>query len=143
MEPVVLRYGLLYGPGTWSEGPARKPPLHVDAAAQAALLAVTCRATGIFNIADDDGTVSIGKACKELGFDPAFRLGDLKGLLRKREPFRPYRHGLSTALVRPIRGPVTTSTSPDPRKQFERRRVKRQTVLLHRDSECFADPAGA
>jgi nucleoside-diphosphate-sugar epimerase len=25
MEPVVLRYGLLYGPGTWSEGPARKP----------------------------------------------------------------------------------------------------------------------
>ena len=26
MEPVVLRYGLLYGPGTWSEGPTRKPP---------------------------------------------------------------------------------------------------------------------
>jgi nucleoside-diphosphate-sugar epimerase len=74
MEPIVLRYGLLYGPGTWSEGPARKPPLHVDAAAQAAWLAVTCRATGIFNIADDDGTVSIDKARKELGFDPAFRL---------------------------------------------------------------------
>jgi nucleoside-diphosphate-sugar epimerase len=74
MEPIVLRYGLLYGPGTWSEGPARQPPLHVDAAAQAALLTVTCRATGIFNIADDDGTVSIDKARKELGFDPAFRL---------------------------------------------------------------------
>ena len=41
MEAVVLRYGLFYGPGTWTEGPARKPPLHVDAAAQAALLAVT------------------------------------------------------------------------------------------------------
>jgi nucleoside-diphosphate-sugar epimerase len=74
MEPVVLRYGLLYGPGTWSEGPARKPPAHVDAAAQAALLALTGR-PGIYNIADDDGTVSIDKARKELNFDPGFRLG--------------------------------------------------------------------
>jgi nucleoside-diphosphate-sugar epimerase len=74
MEPIMLRYGLLYGPGTWSEGPARQPPLHVDAAAQAALLTVTSRATGIFNIADDEGTVSIEKARRELGFDPAFRL---------------------------------------------------------------------
>jgi nucleoside-diphosphate-sugar epimerase len=73
MEPVVLRYGLLYGPGTWSEGPARKPPLHVDAAAQAALLAVS-RGNGVYNIADDDGTVSIAKARNELGFDPGFRL---------------------------------------------------------------------
>ena len=55
--------------------PARKPrPLHVDAAAQAALLALTHGAPGIYNIADDDGTVSIEKARKELGFDPAFRL---------------------------------------------------------------------
>jgi nucleoside-diphosphate-sugar epimerase len=74
MEAVVLRYGLLYGPGTWSEGPSRKPPLHVDAAAQAALLAVTHGKTGIYNIADEDGTISIDKARKELGFDPAFRL---------------------------------------------------------------------
>jgi nucleoside-diphosphate-sugar epimerase len=73
MEPVVLRYGLLYGPGTWSEGPARKPPVHVDAAAHAALLALTAT-PGIFNIADDDGTVSIEKARREWGFDPAFRL---------------------------------------------------------------------
>jgi nucleoside-diphosphate-sugar epimerase len=73
MEPVVLRYGLLYGPGTWTEGPARKPPVHVDAAAHAAFLAVT-RGSGIYNIADEDGTVSIDKARKELGFDPAFRL---------------------------------------------------------------------
>jgi nucleoside-diphosphate-sugar epimerase len=73
MEPVVLRYGLLYGPGTWSEGPARRPALHVDAAAQAAFLALT-RGTGIYNIADNDGAVSIDKAIKELGFDPAFRL---------------------------------------------------------------------
>jgi nucleoside-diphosphate-sugar epimerase len=75
MEAVVLRYGLFYGPGTWSDGPIRKPPLHVDAAAQAALLAVTRgKPGGIYNIADEDGIVSIDKARKELGFDPAFRL---------------------------------------------------------------------
>ena len=73
MEPVVLRYGLLYGPGTWTEGPARKPPVHVDAAAHAAFLTVA-RGSGIYNIADDDGTVSIDKARTELGFDPGFRL---------------------------------------------------------------------
>jgi nucleoside-diphosphate-sugar epimerase len=73
LEPIVLRYGLFYGPGTWSEEPARKPSLHIDAAAQAALLALT-RGAGIYNIADEDGTVSIAKAKSELGFDPAFRL---------------------------------------------------------------------
>jgi nucleoside-diphosphate-sugar epimerase len=74
MEPVVLRYGLFYGPGTWSEGPVRKPSLHIDAAAQAALLAVT-RGSGIYNIVDEDGTVSSERARKELGFHPAFRVG--------------------------------------------------------------------
>jgi nucleoside-diphosphate-sugar epimerase len=74
MEAIVLRYGLLYGPGTWSEGPSPRPPLHVDAAAHAALLAVTHGKSGIYNIADNDGTVSIEKARRELGFDPAFRL---------------------------------------------------------------------
>jgi nucleoside-diphosphate-sugar epimerase len=74
MEAIVLRYGLLYGPGTWSEGPARKPALHVDAAAQAALLAVTRGRPGVYNIADEDGVVSIDKARRQLGFDPAFRL---------------------------------------------------------------------
>jgi len=74
MDGIVLRYGLLYGPGTWTEGPTRKPPVHVDAAAQAALLVVTRGAPGIYNIADDEGTVSIAKARKDLGFDPAFRL---------------------------------------------------------------------
>jgi len=74
MQAIVLRYGLLYGPGTWSEGPGRRPPLHVDAAAHAALLAVTRGATGVYNIADDEGTVSIERARAELGFDPDFRL---------------------------------------------------------------------
>jgi nucleoside-diphosphate-sugar epimerase len=75
LETIVLRYGLLYGPGTWSEGgPGRKPALHVDAAAHAALLALTRGAGGVYNIADDDGAVSIAKARAELSFDPDFRL---------------------------------------------------------------------
>jgi nucleoside-diphosphate-sugar epimerase len=74
MEAVVLRYGLLYGPGTWSEQANRKPALHVDAAAQAALLSVSRGAPGIYNIADADGVVSIAKARSALGFDPQFRL---------------------------------------------------------------------
>ncbi len=74
MDPIVLRYGLLYGPGTWTETPGRRPALHVDAAAQAALLAVSRGAPGVYNIADDDGAVAIDKACAALGFDPRFRL---------------------------------------------------------------------
>jgi nucleoside-diphosphate-sugar epimerase len=73
MEAVVLRYGLLYGPGTWNVGPNHKPALHVDAAAQAAVLGLSRGSTGIYNIADDDGAVSIEKARRELGFDPSFR----------------------------------------------------------------------
>ena len=73
IEGVVLRYGRLYGPGTWNT-PNARAPLHVDAAAHAALLALTRGAPGIYNIAEDDGAVAIGKARKELGFDPGFRL---------------------------------------------------------------------
>jgi nucleoside-diphosphate-sugar epimerase len=74
LEGVVLRYGLLYGPGTWYQTAAPKPALHVDAAAQAALLAVTRGAPGVYNVAEDDGVVAIAKARAELGFDPQFRL---------------------------------------------------------------------
>ena len=74
MEGIVLRYGFFYGPGTWHADPIRKPPLHIDAAAQATLLAVTRGRPGIYNIAEDDGIVSIAKARMEFGFDPAFRL---------------------------------------------------------------------
>jgi nucleoside-diphosphate-sugar epimerase len=75
IEGIVLRYGLLYGPGTWYETPGRKPALHVDAGARAALLAVTRGGPGIYNIADDDGAVSIAKARAELGFDPTVGIG--------------------------------------------------------------------
>jgi nucleoside-diphosphate-sugar epimerase len=74
LEGVILRYGLLYGPGTWDAGPTRKPGLHVDAAAHAALLALRRGAAGVYNIADDDGVVAIAKARAYLGFDPRFRL---------------------------------------------------------------------
>jgi nucleoside-diphosphate-sugar epimerase len=74
LDPIILRYGLLYGPGTWHEEPTRKPGLHVDAAAQAALLAITRGPAGVYNIADDDGVVSIAKARAQLGFDPGFRV---------------------------------------------------------------------
>jgi len=74
IDGIVLRYGRFYGPGTWYATPQGPGSLHVDAAAHAALLAVTRGAPGAYNIAEDDGAVSIEKARRELGFDPGFRL---------------------------------------------------------------------
>jgi nucleoside-diphosphate-sugar epimerase len=77
IDGIVLRYGRLYGPGTWSEaGPSGPGSLHVDAAAQAAHLALTRGAPGVYNIAEDDGALSIAKAQRELGFDPQFRMDE-------------------------------------------------------------------
>ncbi len=73
IDGVVLRYGYLYGPDTWYDAPPKPPSVHVDTAAQAALLAVT-KGAGVYNIAEDDGAVSSAKARRELGFDPAFRM---------------------------------------------------------------------
>lgn len=76
IEGLVLRYGLLYGPGT---GAAERPgpgSVHVDAAAQAALLAVERGTPGIYNVAEDDGEVTIDRARAELGFNPTFRIGE-------------------------------------------------------------------
>jgi nucleoside-diphosphate-sugar epimerase len=73
VEGVVLRYGHLYGPDTGSDDPAGTVDVQVDAAAYAAVLAVEKGASGIFNIADPGGTVSIDRARRELGWDPAFR----------------------------------------------------------------------
>jgi nucleoside-diphosphate-sugar epimerase len=74
IDGLVLRYGYLYGAGTWYEKPVKPPSIHVDAAAHAALLALTRGAGGIYNIAEDDGAVAIAKARATLGFDPAIRL---------------------------------------------------------------------
>lgn len=74
IDGIVLRYGRLYGPGTWAQKPEGAGFLHTDAAAQAALLAVTRGAPGIYNVAEDDGAVDMSKARHNLGFDPAFRI---------------------------------------------------------------------
>ncbi len=71
---IVLRYGRLYGPGTWYAAPSGRGALHVDAAAHAALLALTRGTAGAYNIAEPDGALAIDKARRDLGFDPAFRL---------------------------------------------------------------------
>jgi nucleoside-diphosphate-sugar epimerase len=74
-EGIVLRYGFLYGPGTWFESEKRaKPALHVDAAAQAALMTITRGTRGIYNIAEDDGAISSENAKREFGFDAGFRV---------------------------------------------------------------------
>jgi nucleoside-diphosphate-sugar epimerase len=74
IDGIVLRYGRLYGPGTWYDKPGGAGPLTCDAAAHAALLAVTRGAPGIYNVAEDDGEFAIDKARRELGFDPGFRI---------------------------------------------------------------------
>jgi nucleoside-diphosphate-sugar epimerase len=74
-DGIVLRYGLLYGPGTWFEREQRGAPgLHVDAAAHAALLALTQAKRGIYNVAEDDGAISSEKAKRDFGFDAGFRI---------------------------------------------------------------------
>lgn len=77
IDGVVLRYGRLYGPGTWTAMPNGAAPLHVDAAAQAALLALTKAAPDIYNLAEDDGAVSSEKAKREFGFDASFRIDEV------------------------------------------------------------------
>ncbi len=71
---IVLRYGQLYGPRTWSNEPAGDAPLHVEAAAHAALLAIDHGHAGVYNIAEPGGTVVVEKAIRELGWRADFRL---------------------------------------------------------------------
>ncbi|MFL9877504.1 NAD(P)-dependent oxidoreductase [Herbaspirillum rhizosphaerae] len=70
---TVLRYGQLYGPGTWNVEAKGVSPVHVDAAAHAALLALQKEAVGVFNITEDNPEVSNAKARKQLAWNPAFR----------------------------------------------------------------------
>ena len=79
MAGIVLRYGKFYGPGTGFDDAPSEGPLHVDAAAHAARLAVTRGAPGIYNIAEEDGTVSCRKAIAELGWRPEFRMAPWVG----------------------------------------------------------------
>jgi nucleoside-diphosphate-sugar epimerase len=70
----ALRFGMLYGPATWYAEPFGASPVHVDAAANATLLAIERRATGAFNIAEEHGFASSAKAQRELGWSAGFRL---------------------------------------------------------------------
>jgi nucleoside-diphosphate-sugar epimerase len=70
---IVLRYGRLYGPGTGFDAPASAAPLHVDAAAKAAALAVGQGTSGIYNVAEDDGVVTSDRAKRELGWSADWR----------------------------------------------------------------------
>ncbi len=74
-EGVILRYGRLYGPGTGFDKPPTSVPLHVDAAADAARRAINRGKAGVYNVAEEDGTVSSGKAFRVLGWRPDFRIG--------------------------------------------------------------------
>jgi nucleoside-diphosphate-sugar epimerase len=72
---VVLRNGLLYGPGTGFDTPVDfVPPVHVEAAAHAAFLAVKCTKNRIYNIADVDDRLSIQRAKTELKWNPDYRV---------------------------------------------------------------------
>jgi len=74
LEGIVLRYGRLYGPNTWTAVPPAQAPVHVDAAADAARRAMTRGSPGVYNVAEEDGTVTSTKARRELGWNPGFRL---------------------------------------------------------------------
>ena len=71
---ILLRYGLLYGPGTPTDEPDDPVAVHVDAAAAAAAIAVDRGRPGVYNIVDDGGPVSNAKARAALGWLPDLRL---------------------------------------------------------------------
>jgi nucleoside-diphosphate-sugar epimerase len=74
LEGVVLRYGQLHGPGTGADAARGPVPLHVDAAAYAALLAIDRGAPGIYNVTEPNEMVSSDKARDQLGWNADFRL---------------------------------------------------------------------
>jgi len=75
LNSTVLRYGQIYGPGTGADAPKGSSPLHVEAAAYAALLALQQGVAGVYNIAQDDAEVSSAKAKRELRWRPSLRRG--------------------------------------------------------------------
>jgi nucleoside-diphosphate-sugar epimerase len=72
---IVLRNGLLYGDGTGFDEPVDfVPPVHVEAAAHAAFLAVKCDKDRVYNISDVDDRLSIERAKTELNWNPDYRM---------------------------------------------------------------------
>lgn len=73
LEGVVLRYGQIYGPGSSRAQAEGSAPVHADAAAHAALLALE-RGTGVYNVAEETPYATSRKARAQLGWEPSFRL---------------------------------------------------------------------
>jgi nucleoside-diphosphate-sugar epimerase len=75
MRGCVLRYGQFYGLGTGSDNADGKAmPVHVQAAAWAALLALEAGASGAFNVAQANAHVATAKAREVLGWHDGMRL---------------------------------------------------------------------
>lgn len=75
LEGIALRYRQFYGPGTGVDEAPPAPAVHVDAAAEAARLAVAATTLGTFNVAEPGSVVTSARAERELGWDSGFRLG--------------------------------------------------------------------
>ena len=76
LEGLVLRHGQLYGPGTHTATPLGAIPVHVDAAAHAALLAIDHGKPGVYNVAQPNSYATTSKASTQLGWNADFRLTD-------------------------------------------------------------------
>ena len=74
LRGCVLRYGRLYGPGTGNDD-ARSVelPVHVEAAAWAAVLALEKEAVGVYNVAEPNRHAKTEKAGRELGWLASLR----------------------------------------------------------------------
>lgn len=71
IDGVVLRYGFFYGPNTaWDADTAPAPHVSVRSAAHATLLGVDRGPAGVYNVVDDDDTVSNRRARELLGWQP-------------------------------------------------------------------------
>lgn len=76
LRGCVVRYGQFYGPGTPRKdagGGSIPIPVHVEAAAWAAVLAVEAGASGLYNVADANAHVDTGKVRREWGWKESLR----------------------------------------------------------------------
>ena len=74
LRGCVLRYGFIHGPHTGRDTVADSPlPVHVEAAAWAAVLAVERQAAGIFNVAEMNRQVRTDRVRRELNWNESLR----------------------------------------------------------------------
>ena len=74
LQGCVLRYGRIYGPGTGNrDASGLELPVHVEAAAWAAVLALEKRVVGAFNVAELNGYADTDKVRRTLGWHESLR----------------------------------------------------------------------